>query len=259
MENSRHIFVTRKQHNEIKAGASIKHYPSVFLLKGLILFFTLISSTKSNGQGSNTQFFEERLSLIKGVHYIIDDTLVNFKNETSFELIQTIGDTLLIRFYQGDSTDGVIRPDNKLFFGDGYDARIKFTDWDIRPLTIPIKLRPKILTNPLQFQADVAIGPYFGYQFGSMRYAEQGVKTTSGTAALFCTPSLIDLDENSNDSNATDNVLGITLGGGFLLNVNENQFGIVCGWDYVGGNPSLTWLYQGRFWTSVSMGFKIND
>lgn len=259
MENNRYILTIGQQYSEVKNGALNHFYPLVFLLKGLILFLTLMSTVKSIGQSDNTQFFEERFNLIKGVHYIIDDTLVNFKDETPFELIKSIGDTLLIRFYQGDSTDGVIRPDSKLFFGDGYDARIKFTDWDIRPLTIPIKLRPKILTNPLQFQADVAIGPYFGYQFGSMRYAEQGVRTTSGTVALFCTPSLIDLDETNNDSSATDNVLGITMGGGFLLNVNDNQFGIVGGWDYIGGNPSLTWLYQGRFWTSVSMGFKIND
>lgn len=259
MKNSRHILKNKHVRNEKTGRTSTQECSTIPSLKIFIFFFALVVSGESLAQSDNTQFFEERFSFIKGVHYIIDDTLTNFKNETPFELIKTIGDTLLIRFYQGDSADGDIRPDSKLFFGDGYDARIKFTDWDIRPLTIPIKLRPKILTNPLQFQADVAIGPYFGYQFGSMRYAEQGVKTTSGTAALFCTPSLIDLDENSNDSNATDNVLGITLGGGFLLNVNENQFGIVCGWDYVGGNPSLTWLYQGRFWTSVSMGFKIND
>ncbi|MCB0647292.1 MAG: hypothetical protein KDC49_11550 [Saprospiraceae bacterium] len=259
MGNNKYILTIRYQFGEIRVVFLKQMHYSFSLLKCLIFLLVLIAYDKSDGQASNAQFFEERYSLIKGIHYIIDDSLINFKNDTPFELIQTIGDTLLIRFYQSDSSDGVIKPDCKLFFGDGYDARIKFTDWDIRPLTIPIKLRPKILTNPLQFQADVAIGPYFGYQFGSMRYAEQGVKTTSGTAALFCTPSLIDLDENNNDSNATDNVLGITLGGGFLLNVNENQFGIVCGWDYVGGNPSLSWLYQGRFWTSISMGFKIND
>ena len=226
---------------------------------GLTFLVIMVSLIRANAQSGNVQFFEERYTLIKGVHYIIDDTLMNFSQEQNFELIKTIGDTLIIRFNQNDSTDEVIKPDSKLYFGDGYDARIKFSDWDIRPLTIPIKLRPKILTNPLQFQADVAIGPYFGYQFGSMRYADQGINTTSGTVALFCTPSLIDLDENNNDSGATDNVLGITLGGGFLLNVNDNQFGIVCGWDYVGGTPSLSWQYQGRFWTSISMGFKIND
>lgn len=259
MKKSRHIstiFLRLDQTASTRKGQKIV---SFFLLRGWILWHFLFLSGGLNGQSGNVQFFDEKYSLLKGVHYIIDDTLMHLTQERSFEILKTVGDTLVIRFELNDSTDDVIKPDSKLFFGDGYDARVKFTDWDIRPLTIPIKLRPKILTSPLQFEADVAIGPYFGYEFGSMRYAEQGVRTASGTAALFCTPSLIDLDENNNDSKATDNVLGITLGGGFLLNVNENQFGIVCGWDYVGGNPSLSWSYQGRFWTSVSMGFKIND
>lgn len=229
-----------------------------------IIFHTwiLLTTATAVAQVGNNQFFDEKYFFESKTNYVINDSLQSFDKPVYFDISSRVGDTVFI------SRDTPATPKeiatlfttgiDKWYVGPGAHARVKFRDWDISPLTIPIKLRPKLITQPLQFQPDVAIGPYFGYQFGSKVLINDEMRSVSNTISIFCTPSLIDLDDQAAQSGVTDNVPGLSLGTGFLFDLNSNQFGLVCGWDFIGGVASESWPYQGKTWVSISMAFDLN-
>ncbi|MBK9256733.1 MAG: hypothetical protein IPM42_14700 [Saprospiraceae bacterium] len=140
--------------------------------------------------------------------------------------------------------------------------KLKFTDFDLSPLVIPLKIRPAVNNNPLQFLGDVSIGPYFGYQRGSKSYnLSSEVTQTSITFCTFGSPTLVNINPSNQSDNSTNSnsVLGISAGVGILLDINNFQFGLVGGWDWISGTASETWTYQGKPWASFSFAYNLSN
>ena len=146
-----------------------------------------------------------------------------------------------------------------LLTGQGRVAHLKFKDYDTQLLTIPIKIRPRLDDAPLQFIGDVALGSYFGYQFGRVAISDNSTETFSQTVALFAAPGMVKIDPTVADTDSSNLTLGFSLGCGYLVNFNNYQIGLVGGIDYVSGDVSSSWIYQGKSWFSFTIGFDFND
>lgn len=248
-------------------------------MKTLWLFCIVVSIVLSSKHdlycqsesASKTQFFDAKYTIIKNSLVHNDTAMFKMVKNHPIRISKVDADTIFVMLQQlGDSAvseNKILQKVEKkneglyLLISDGSD-KLKFTDFDLSPLVIPIKIRPVLNDNPLQFYGDVAIGPYFGYQRGTKSFNLTSQPTqTSTTFCVFGTPTMINLNAaNQNDSATnTSSVLGISVGGGILFDINNLQFGLVSGWDWISGSVSQTWIYQGKLWTSFSFAYNISN
>lgn len=64
------------------------------------------------------------------------------------------------------------------------------------------------------------------------------------------------------DINSTndENYMGVSYGGGLAYNIDEeNQIFLVGGADRIGGTKGKEWEFEGKWWASFGIGFKIFD
>src|SRR5690606_31856271 len=172
----------------------------------------------------------------------------------------------LINFGEVDVPDNsllaLVKKKNEVvyFLASECENALKFTDFDFNPLVIPLKIRPAIGETPLQFFGDVAIGPYFGYQLGKSSFTDSGKSSqVTVTFCAFGSPTMINLNQaNQTDASLQSNsVLGLSAGSGILFDLNNIQFGIIGGWDWISGTASKTWIYQSKIWTSFSFAYNL--
>lgn len=133
-------------------------------------------------------------------------------------------------------------------------------------LILPIKYRPDTELNGTKYEraftTDISIGPFFGYKFKTGKFYDQYVKI-----GAFAGPSLISFPttvtpnngsiEQSNVTN--DNLIGFSFGWGIVYQFNKLQIGIVNGKDYLGGERSKEWQYDGKNWFSFAIGYKFSN
>lgn len=238
-------------------------------------FFCLFGHNVLYGQLSNSsksQFFDAKYKMVK--HSIVHeaDSVFTLHKDLPVRILSVNGDSIFIEFKQDPDINfseinsfqkTLLQPKEKMYFlmSEGVD-KMKFTDFDISPLVIPLKIRPATSLNPLQFSGDVSIGPYFGYQRGSKTFDTQSVATqTTITFCLFGSPSLVNLNPSnqSDGTNNSNNLLGFSAGGGILFDVNNYQFGLVTGLDWISGTASQTWNYQGKTWYSFSFAYNLTN
>jgi hypothetical protein len=227
-----------------------------------------------NGQSDATtksQFFDQKFTITHNSLLHNDTAAFRVTQDAPIRITKTTQDTIFVQLIPSKEVDV---PENNLLnkiektipnfyflISEGTD-KLKFTDFDVSPLVIPLKIRPALDNNPLQFLGDVSIGPYLGYQRGTKSFHASSPGTqTSLTFCVFGTPTMINLNP-SNQMNTTDSsssILGISAGAGILLDVNNLQFGIVGGWDWISGTSSETWIYQGKPWFSFSCAFNLTN
>ncbi len=224
-----------------------------------------------SGAVSKSQFFDEKYKIIKNSLVHNDSTLFRMIKESQVRILKSEDDSIFIQLRQYGEVDvpdnsllNRVEKTNEVFYiliSEGTD-KLKFTDFDISPLVIPLKIRPVLDNNPLQFLGDVAIGPYFGFQQGSKFFKLNAQPTqTTTTFCAFGSPTMINLNPaNQNDSSSgTSSVLGLSAGIGILFDVNNLQFGLVGGWDWISGTASQTWIYQGKPWASFSFAYNLSN
>lgn len=130
-------------------------------------------------------------------------------------------------------------------------------------LLLPIKFRPETELNGTQFNrtfsSDVSVGPFFGYKFKAGKFYDQFVKI-----GAFAGPTLIQFPSEvtpnngqTNQNNITnDNLIGFSYGWGIVYQFNALQIGLINGKDYLGGEKSKEWQYDGNSWWSFAIGYK---
>jgi hypothetical protein len=122
-----------------------------------------------------------------------------------------------------------------------YSVRF-YSGLDYGLLVIPFKLR----FNPGSISPGTALGPYIGYKLGSDSNLFTSIVTTLSLAGV----SLNDVNSQN-----VKNVLGLTYGGGVILNFNNKiQVGAILGADYI-GEQGKDWNYQNKLWLSIAIGF----
>jgi len=132
-------------------------------------------------------------------------------------------------------------------------------------LLLPIKYRPETELNGTKFDrtfsTDISVGPFFGYKFKTGKFYDQFVKV-----GAFAGPTLIQFptvvtpnNGQSNQNNITnDNLIGFSFGWGIVYQFNKLQIGLINGKDYLGGEKSKEWQYDGKSWWSFAIGYKFS-
>lgn len=248
--------------------------PTLYALYVLTLFFQglqLQEVTGQTGTSGSPQFFDAKYNIRKNSFVHSDDGLYIIQKNSPIRIVKMNGDSIFFAFREiktkpsssQEIVEKVENPNKTYYFliSDGED-KLRFTDFDISPLVIPIKIRSARLDNPVQFTGDVSVGPYFGYQTGSKFFDGINQPTqTAWTICVFASPSMINLNPGNqkNNNDAANSVLGITAGSGILFDIKNLQFGLTAGWDWISGTASETWLYQGKGWTSFSFAYNLSN
>jgi hypothetical protein len=242
------------------------------------LFFNLMFAVLSaQDKTSSSQLFDAKYKIVK--HSVVhkDTTIFKLTADHPIKIVRSNGDSIFFELKHDGELDTKkvkgsvsevtllkeIETQKKMFFllSEGTD-KVKFTDYDVSPLVIPLKIRPALAGNSLQFTGDVSIGPYFGYQRGSKTYDfESQVMQTTFTICVFTSPSIIKInDANASLSNdASNNLVGLSAGGGLLLDLNNIQFGLVSGLDWISGLASKSWSYQGKPWYAFTFAYNLSN
>ncbi len=221
---------------------------------------------------TNNKAFAPKYFLMKGESVYINDQKFRLPAPLSFTVEETKGDSIFISLPEKDTSlkkktefSEMLREskgnslDEFILLNEKKSISLKFKDWDTNVLTIPIKIRPKIDQAPLQFIGDVSLGSYLGYQTGRVNITDDGQKSYSQTFAIFAAPGAVQIDPSVAQTDQSNISLGFSFGVGYLVNLNNFQIAFVTGFDYISGDVSSSWIYQGKQWYSFTIGFDFND
>lgn len=132
-------------------------------------------------------------------------------------------------------------------------------------LLLPIKYRPETEFNGTSFDrtfsTDISVGPFFGYKFKTGKFYDQFMKI-----GAFAGPTLIQFPnevtpnngQNNQNNITNDNLVGFSSGWGLIYQFNKLQIGLINGIDYLGGEKSKEWQYDGKPWWSFAIGYKFS-
>lgn len=136
----------------------------------------------------------------------------------------------------------------------------------ISTLMLPVKYRPATELNGTYykraFSTDISIGPFVSYKFRAGHNYKQFLQFGAFAGpTLIQFPSTVDSDDGQpNQSNiSSDNHIGFTAGSGVVFQRDKFQIGLVYGCDWLGGERSKEWQYDGKGWWSFAIGFKFLD
>ena len=130
-------------------------------------------------------------------------------------------------------------------------------------LTVPIKIRPAgddvdengDKVRPFDFGGDINIGLTAG-----LRLRLDKSKKTFLTATAGINITAVSIDENSVRGGAVTsktNAASLTPVTGIIFEYNEFQLMGAIGWDRLAGETGENWVYQGKPWFGVGLGYKI--
>jgi hypothetical protein len=126
-------------------------------------------------------------------------------------------------------------------------------------VALPFKLRPAAGGQYTKLETDVTLGGYFG--------ARTRVSSTREMYLSFVvTGGLVTLPVNSDNTGRSDGgmtegdtedttLLGVTISGGFVFDLEGFQIGVMGGVDRATGEAGRTWIYNKEPWFSFSIGY----
>ncbi len=230
----------------------------------IILSFVCLNSANSQSKviKINKSAFAPRYILPKGETLYIDGKPIIIKEPLDMKIVDEVGDSIRV-IVQNKKANGILQFDGStttsLYVGEGAFLHVKYRDWDTSPLAIPIKIRPSAEDVPMQFVGEFTLGPYIGYQTGSKSLMDSDNYNYSQTISAFAAPTMVKINPDVAQTEMSNLVLGFSLGLGYIVSLNDFQIGLVSGLDYISGDASKTWIYQGKPWFSFTVGFDFND
>lgn len=118
-------------------------------------------------------------------------------------------------------------------------------------IVVPVKAR----FDQFDFSTDTHLGPSVGARFRLSPYTNSNffnVLTTFGVSTI----GLDSLSTQGAVAQPTDRpAITFTLGGVFQF--SNAQVGFFLGWDYISRNTTEKWIYQGKPWISIGLGYAI--
>jgi hypothetical protein len=130
-------------------------------------------------------------------------------------------------------------------------------------ITVPIKIRPggdlvdangdKV--RPFDFTGDINIGLSVGLR---IRLDKKGMGFLIPSAGLNLTSVSID-ESTVSDGIITSktNASSLTPFVGFIGEYNSFQVALITGWDRLSGKTGENWIYQGKPWFGIGLGYNI--
>ncbi|MFK7806966.1 MAG: hypothetical protein AB8F74_04105 [Saprospiraceae bacterium] len=185
-------------------------------------------------------------------------------NDLSFDPAATELDYVLVDKYDRDAT---------------YELEIKnrqalsFTtrEFEVGPLTLPFKYRFGYDDVKPQFEADVNIGAFAGFQIGTKSYRKEQGKSLALPSitynwGVFLSLSAIPLDQFNTTAGKSPytedekSSLGTLSGGlGFILDFNRLNVGIFGGIESGFGSEAKNWNYNNQLWLGLGLGYDLNN
>ncbi|TCC91793.1 hypothetical protein EZ428_08555 [Pedobacter frigiditerrae] len=149
------------------------------------------------------------------------------------------------------------------------------TSWlEYGPIIIPVKYRFQREKNGKiakdQFQSDINIGVYGGYNFGRYRLRNDGGTLTELTPISFSLGSFINVGTASIDTLATNlsdtplakdetSTIGvISPGFGAMLSIHNLQIGLYSGIDLGMGKSAKLWNFRNRPWIGFGIAYNVS-
>ncbi len=232
----------------------------MLLLTSFLYFY---SNAQSNSIAISKGAFAPKYSLPKGEIVYVNNIPIAASKRLNIQVLDQQGDSIHILLQNQDMAN-ILAIDSShdvtsLFVGRGANLHLKYTDWDTSPLSIPIKIRPSIDDTPLEFVGEFTLGSYIGFQTGSKSISDFETFHYSQTFSGFAAPTMVKINPEVAATDMSNLILGFSVGLGYIVNLNDFQIGVVGGADYISGDASKTWIYQGKPWFSFTVGFDFND
>ncbi|WP_054851067.1 hypothetical protein [Olleya sp. ITB9] len=130
-------------------------------------------------------------------------------------------------------------------------------------ITVPIKIRPSgdqiddegNKTRPFDFTGDINIGVSVGLR---IRLDKKGVGFLIPSAGINLTSVSIDENTVRNDIiTSKTNASSLTPFIGIIGEYDNFQVALITGWDRLSGKTGENWIYQGKPWFGVGLGYNI--
>jgi hypothetical protein len=151
----------------------------------------------------------------------------------------------------------------------GNDFRLRFREWTISALTIPIKYRFKNKNVGEDFSSSINLNLFAGRSFGRTNFmhrksVDNKINNWKISYGLILGTSTVVL--NKNNTSASNNPIlneesfnkGLfSLGGGVAYSFNAINFGLFYGYDYAIGAGANRWNYNKEPWLGLAIGYSI--
>lgn len=225
----------------------------------IISISCIIFSAQAQSQPSSNSMhmFAPQYYISGGEYLVLNDTTFYLDRSLPISIIDKSSDSIIVFIDKNIQASPIVN--RQISLSTESPLHLKFRDWDIEPLVVPIKIRPKIVDQPLEFVGEFTLGSYMGFQWGRKTIGSNETFTTASTIFIFGAPTMVRINPevaNTDNSNLT---LGFSPGLGYTFGLSDFQLGFVVGTDFISGEVSKTWIYQGQLWYSFTIGFDFND
>lgn len=121
--------------------------------------------------------------------------------------------------------------------------------------TLPLKVRFKSKNRPFHYANSFSLGVNAGYEHGFRGRKEQAIGAIVGVGGSTVQIESTDVSENYELSSSTSGAF--TLSAGVVYSYEQFQIGCFLGTDLIPGELGKHWLYQGKPWLGLGLGFTI--
>jgi len=117
---------------------------------------------------------------------------------------------------------------------------------------IPLRIR----VSPFDFSSEFSFGTSFGAKFRLSPYQDASLNAVFGLHITSITLDSLDT-EGAISSAVPTNQVALTPAIGLILEFSKAQIGFYTGWDLINGTYKDEWIYQGKPWMSLGVGFSL--
>jgi len=199
---------------------------------------------------------------------LIDSTVTVAEAASLFTVVKKAsGDSLIIRFHEWKENKAL---NARLCFSDSLNSRHRYflvaesdlaerirehfernTSFTAGTVIIPFKLR----VQKFDFSKDVTLGPAVAVRFRLSCYKPHFVNVMGGIGITSVT---LDMNTTGGNMEESTEVPALTPSLGFVFELNKIvQTGLFCGWDFVGHNDQFHFIYHGKTWISIGLGYSL--
>lgn len=123
-------------------------------------------------------------------------------------------------------------------------------------ISVPFKLRPPVNSQPLRLTPELNLGGFIGARLRIKRYHDAYLYPFVLSAGV----GTVGINENNtineNSIKGDSQILAANASTGFVFRWKDFQLGFLTGWDWATGDLGKEWVYQGRPWYSIAIGFR---
>lgn len=180
-----------------------------------------------------------------------------------FKVIKTSGQFYIFRVINQAGFEGRIFGMTKneiLNYAQIYRGNMPNRSFVTSAVTIPIKIRPgdgesgDDKKRYFDFEGNVNIGLTAGLRD---RISKNGRSYLNYIGGISIGSTKITPETVSTELNSETNASILTPFVGVIYEYNDFQIGAFLGWDHIGGKIGKSWIYQGKGWLGVGLGYSI--